>query len=203
MMLELLPGVGVTLPDGAGTLRFGTGPAEAGPVLATAPRVHHGLQCASLTRAGYPELRHAHDAWLSGVLFDPVWNTVATFGDVMLTVAGGGPGRTDRLAAVRIDVRSSTGTARRTTSVVWDGVDLFGHPARDVVSVLPEPRHPGSPPGTDTVVEPLGLWLGGRTPADDRFSQLFLIAAPTGWEQCCAGTFTCEEGGDGLTGIFH
>lgn len=169
-------------------------------MVAAAPRCHWGMQCMSLTRADYAELRHAHDAWLSGVLFDPAWNAIATFGDVVLTVAGGGPGRTDALTGISIDVGTSVG-APAATPVVWDGVDLFGHPAQDVVSVLPESSRPSSPTAADVTAEPLGLWLRGRSSAVDRWSQLVLLSTPTGWEQRCASTFTCTKGGNGLVGI--
>ncbi|MFJ3934175.1 hypothetical protein [Streptomyces sp. NPDC090029] len=156
----------------------------------------------SLTRADYTELRHAHDAWLSGVLFDPLWTTVATFGGVVLTVAGGGPGRPDRLA--RIGIALDRPERMSATSVVWDGVDLFGHPAQDVVSVLPGPTRPSAQSSADAVVEPLGLWLRrGRPSAVDRWSHLVLLGAPDGWEPCCTGIFECVSGGDGLVGVFR
>ncbi|MFF9347014.1 hypothetical protein [Streptomyces sp. NPDC014734] len=156
----------------------------------------------ALTRADYKELRHAHDAWLSGVLFDLAWNTMIVLDDVMLQVAGGGPGRTDRLTSIKID---TTGAVRSSAStpVVWDGVDLFGHPAPDVVSVLPQPTRPSSPTAADVTVEPLGLWLRDRLPAENQWSHLDLLSTPTGWEQCCAGTFACGEGGDGFVGILR
>ncbi|MFJ5920994.1 hypothetical protein ACIQF6_00170 [Kitasatospora sp. NPDC092948] len=201
-MLEFLPGIGVALPAGAGTLRFGMAPDEVRALLAAATGVHQGRQCMSLTRADYPELRHAHDAWLSGVLFDPAWTTVATFGDVVLTVAGGGPGRPDRLARIGLGLDRSEGVSA--TPVVWDGVDLFGHPAQDVVSVLPGPARPPARSLPDVTVEPLGLRLH-RPPsaAGDHWSQLVLFGAPDGWEPCCTGTFECAEGGDALVGIFR
>ncbi|WP_280720129.1 hypothetical protein [Kitasatospora sp. MAP5-34] len=158
----------------------------------------------SLTRADYTELRHAHDAWLSGVLFDPAWTTAATFDDVVLTVAGGGPGRPDRLAriGIRIDpARRPEGVSA--TPVVWDGVDLFGHPAQDVVSVLPGPTHPSAQSPSDVTVERLGLRLRRPLAAVDGWSQLVLLGAPDGWEPCCTGTFECAKGGDALVGIFR
>ncbi|MFE7558800.1 hypothetical protein [Kitasatospora sp. NPDC057500] len=201
-MLEFLPGVGVALPAGAGTLRFGMAPAEVRVLLAAATGVHQAMQCMSLTRADYTELRYAHDAWLSGLLFDPAWTTVATFGDVVLTVAGGGPGRPDRLARIGMDRHRPEGGCA--TPVVWDGVDLFGHPAQDVVSVLPGPAHPFARPPSDVTVEPLGLRLH-RPPsaAGGCWSQLVLFGAPDGWEPCCTGTFECARGGDALVGIFR
>ncbi|MGW4380739.1 hypothetical protein [Kitasatospora sp. NPDC004531] len=199
-MLEILPGIGVALPAGAGTLRFGTGPEEVRALLAAATRVHLERQCMSLTRAGYPELRHAHAAWLSRMLFDPAWNTAAAFGDVVLTVAGGGPGRPDRLTRIAVD-RKRTGSA---TPVVWDGVDLFENPAQDVLSVLPGPARPSAPPPSEVTVESLGLRLHlPASGAGDHWSQAVLFGAPDGWERCCTGAFACAEGGDPLVGIFR
>ncbi|MGW7294532.1 hypothetical protein ACWGIB_19355 [Streptomyces xiamenensis] len=171
-------------------------------MLAAVPGSHLGMQCMSLTRADYAEIRHAHDAWLSGLLFDRAWCSIAPFGDVTLTVAGGGPVRRYGLTRMGIAVAASVG-ASAATPVVWDGVDVFGHPAQDVVSVLPGPRRPSSPTADDVTVEPLGLWLCGRSSAVDRWSQLVLLSTPTGWEQCCAGTFACTEEGDGLVGILR
>ncbi|MCW5251404.1 hypothetical protein [Streptomyces sp. SHP 1-2] len=199
-MLELLPGTGAVLPGTAGTLGFGMTPDEAAATLAAVPGAFRSRQCTTLTRAGYPELRHAHDAWLTGILFDGSWNIAAPFGDVVLTVAGGGPGRTDRLTAIRVEASARTG-ARTTTPVVWDGVDLFGNPARDVASVLPGPLRPSAPGTADLTAERLGLWLGERPRSPSRWSRAVLLRAPTGWERCCAGTFACARGGDGLTGI--
>ncbi|MEE1735584.1 hypothetical protein PUR49_03460 [Streptomyces sp. BE147] len=207
-MLELLPGIGMVLPDGAGTLRFGMTPDEAEVMLKAAPRSHRGRQCMTLARADYKELRHAHDAWLIGILFDPAWSTCAVFDGVTVTVAGGGPGLTDRLTSINIGPDPSSG-APSATPVVWDGVDLFGHPVKDVVSVLPEPVRPSlpavtSPPTTTEVtVEPLGLRLSENPSAADRWSRLTLLGTPTGWETCCAGTFACAGDGDGLVGILR
>ncbi|GAA1402110.1 hypothetical protein GCM10009639_45230 [Kitasatospora putterlickiae] len=201
-MLELLPGTGVVLPAGAGTLRFGMTPEEAGAMLGATPGSHRSRQCMTLTRAGYAHLRHAHDAWLGGILHDGAWNTVAVFGDVVLTVAGGGPGRADRLAGITVEAGASRG--RTTTSeVVWDGVDLFGNPAADVVSVLPGPTRPSAPTADDVTVPRLGLWLRRNPQAVHRWSRLSLLAAPTGWERCCAGTFACLDGGDGFVGLIR
>ncbi|MFF0740202.1 hypothetical protein ACFYVL_07355 [Streptomyces sp. NPDC004111] len=207
-MLELLPGTGVVLPEGAGTLRFGMTPDEAEVMLKAAPKSHRERQCMTLTRADYKELRHVHDAWLTGILFDPAWSTCAVFGDVIVTVVGGGPGRTDRLTSIDIGPAPS-GAAPSATSVVWDGVDLFGHPAQDVVSVLPKPVRPTPPAATspattpEVTVEPLGLRLSQDPSAADRWSRLTLVGTPTGWESCCAGTFACTEGGDGLVGVLR
>ncbi|WP_331767744.1 hypothetical protein [Embleya sp. NBC_00896] len=203
-MLEILPGIGVALPDGAGTLGFGMPPDEIRVLLTAATGTHHGMQCMSLTRSDYTELRHAHDAWLSGMLFDPAWTTVAVFDGVVVTVAGGGPAGADRLSRIAIerDLAPSRGGSAA-VPVLWDGVDLFGHPRHDIVSVLPGATRPSAPSSADATVEPLGLWLRGRTSADDHWSHLVLLGTPSGWEPCCPGTFACAEGGDGLVGILR
>ncbi|MFJ8855353.1 hypothetical protein [Streptomyces sp. NPDC102437] len=200
-MLELLPGIGVVLPRGVGVLRFGTGTDAVHDLLtASADRVHRGMRCGSLAIRDYSELRHAHDAWLSGCLFQPAWNTVARFDGFQLTLAGGGPDAVDAL--VRIEVwreRAPSGTAAAVA--VWDGVDLFGHPAEQVLQVLPEAvRLPG--PATDVAVPALGLRLEGDEAAGDRWWRLSLTDPESdGWARCCGGRFHCAGGGDGMVGI--
>ncbi|MFE9775741.1 hypothetical protein ACFYOV_29595 [Streptomyces sp. NPDC005931] len=134
--MELLPGL--ARPCRPALERFGMTPDEAHVLLAAAFRSHQGMQCMSLTRDDYAELRHAHDAWLSGLLFDRAWATIATFDDVVVTVARGGLGRADRLSRIGIDVGTCAGR-QAAVPAVWDGADLFGQPAQDVVSVLPGP----------------------------------------------------------------
>ncbi|WP_406501442.1 hypothetical protein OHA04_24090 [Streptomyces sp. NBC_01590] len=204
-MLELLPGIGVVLPGEAGVLRFGTGADAAHDLLtASADGVHLGMQCGSLTIKDCSELRHAHEAWLGGYLFQPGWNTVAEFDGLRLTMAGGGPGAADGLAGVEVRrVRPASGAHAGAAAVVWDGVDLFGHPAEEVLQVLPESvRLPG--PATAVAVPALGLRLGGDAPVGDRWGQLTLTGTGSdGWARCCAGRFRCAEGGDGLVGIMY
>ncbi|MER0240535.1 hypothetical protein AAHZ94_00530 [Streptomyces sp. HSW2009] len=200
-MLDLLPGVGVVLPGGGGTLRFGMAPAEVDALLSALPVHHYDRQCMSLTRADYAELRHAHDAWLTGILYHDAWSVVGTFGDVALSVSGGGPDRADLLTRIDVDAGVPWGEPAG-TPVVWDGVDLFGNPAEDVLSVLPEPRCPAPESAAAVRVEPLGLWLSPPSPGADRWSRLSLLHTPTGWERCCAGTFACAAGGDGRVGLF-
>ncbi|MET8745327.1 hypothetical protein [Streptomyces sp. NPDC004728] len=200
-MLELLPGIGVALPSGAGVLRFRTSADAAHDLLtASADRIHLGRQCGSLTIKGYSELRHAHDAWLGGYLFQPGWNTVAEFDGIRLTVAGGGPDAADGLARVEVErVRPASGPGA--AAAVWDGVDLFGHPADEVLLVLPETvRLPE--PASGVAVPALGLRLGGSAPVGDSWARLTLTdTEPDGWARCCAGRFHCAGGGSGLVGI--
>ncbi|MFF8713638.1 hypothetical protein ACF07T_19730 [Streptomyces sp. NPDC015184] len=201
-MLELLPGIGVELPGGAGTLRFGAGPEEALARLeAAAPRTYRGLRCGSLTLADYSEPRHAHDAWCSGYLHQPEWNVVAEFDGVRLTLDGGGPDAADRLARIRI-TGGRPGSGARGPGAVWDGVDLFGHPAEEVLAVLPEPVRPPEARGR-AVVPRLSLCLDGQdVPAGEPWRELVLAGDGNGgWESCCRGRFGCAAGGDGMVGI--
>ncbi|MFE7425590.1 hypothetical protein [Streptomyces sp. NPDC057545] len=224
-MLELLPGTGVALPGGAGVLRFGAGPDEARARLsAAAPETYGGLQCGALTLADYPEPRHAHAAWLDGLLFQPEWNTVALFDGFQVTLAAGGPGAADRLA--RVEFRRMTAprpvSGERAACVVWDGVDLFGHSAEEVLSVLPEavPLLPEAAPlpdpaasgptgpavGADVgvAVPRLGLRLDEHGSGSPGWGRLTLTAdGSAGWSGCCPGRFCCEAGGDGLVGILY
>ncbi|MFJ8444297.1 hypothetical protein [Kitasatospora griseola] len=201
-MLELLPGIGVVLPAGAGTLRFGATAEETAATLAAVPGSHLARQCMTLTRADYGQLRHAHDAWLCGVLFDHSWNTVATFGNLVVTVAAGGPDRADRLTLITVEADTPPDMPA-THAVAWDGVDLFGHPAQDVATVLPGPTHPSSPTADDLTAPRLGLWLRRHPRPVDRWSRLTLLDTPTGWDRCCTGTFACAKGGDGFVGILR
>ncbi|WP_461012754.1 hypothetical protein [Streptosporangium sandarakinum] len=82
-MMELLHHVGVVLPDGAGTLRFGMTSDEIQALL-TSVEVTGVRRCMQPTLARYPELRHAHDAWLSGILFEPGWSFTARLEGVVM-----------------------------------------------------------------------------------------------------------------------
>ncbi|MFF3628398.1 hypothetical protein [Streptomyces sp. NPDC002164] len=213
-VLELLPGTGVALPGGAGVLRFGAGPDEARARLsAAASETYRGLQCGALTLADYPEPRHAHAAWLDGHLFQPGWNTVALFDGLQVTLAAGGPDAVDRLARVEVrrltSPRSASGEGA--ACVAWDGVDLFGHSAEEILSVLPE-AVPLPDPGAgaavgavaDVAVPRLGLRLGENGPGSSGWSRLTLTADGfAGWSGCCPGRLRCEAGGDGLVGILY
>ncbi|MFF2013472.1 hypothetical protein ACFVWY_31015 [Streptomyces sp. NPDC058195] len=201
-MLELLPGIGAELPGGVGTLRFGAGPEEARTLLeAAAARTYWGLQCSALTLPEYAELRHAHDAWFSGYLHQPGWNVVAEFDGVQVTLDGGGPDAADRLARIRI-TRTRQAPGAEGTGVVWDGVDLFGHPCEEILAVLPEPVRPPEARGWAAVPR-LSLCLGGENvPAGEPWRDLALAGdGHAGWSRCCAGRFGCAAGGNGLVGL--
>ncbi|SOB79628.1 hypothetical protein [Streptomyces sp. 1331.2] len=144
-MFELLPGVGVLLPDGAGTLRFGTDEVATREALAGLGRVRDpgGL--------------------------DAGWMCTVQWGDLELTTCAGG-GRRDPQAGdlpMAEVVLSRAGPPRRAlpgrapvgrgapgpgwrgpaaVPVVLDGIDLFGYPAAEVLEALGEDRHPGLRP---------------------------------------------------------
>ncbi|MFF9566627.1 hypothetical protein [Streptomyces sp. NPDC014685] len=201
-MLELLPGIGVELPGGAGTLRFGAGPEEARARLArAASRTFEGMRCGALTLADYSAPRHAHDAWCSGYLHQPEWNVVAEFDGVRVTLDGGGPDAADRLAQIRIMERQP-GAGARGPGAVWDGIDLFGHPAEDTLAVLPQPIRPPEARGW-VVVPQLSLRLDGQNvPAGEPWREVVLAGDEHGgWERCCRGRFGCVAGGNGMVGI--
>lgn len=91
-MLELSQDTGVTLPGGAGAVRFGMTPDEVLSTL-TEGAITRRRQCMTLTREQYPELRHAHDAWLNGLLHDPDWAFEAEFDGVTLGFGAAAPDR--------------------------------------------------------------------------------------------------------------
>ncbi|MEU6003321.1 hypothetical protein [Streptomyces sp. NPDC047197] len=206
-MLELLREVGVELPGGAGLLKFGMTPGE---VLELLPpdRVTHHRQCMGLTLDQYAELRHAHDAWLGGLLFEPEWNFDAELDGVVLGFGGGGPGATDRLARVEIQARrqpDGQADGPEATPVAWDDIDLFGYPAAEIVAVLPwAGAPPGGPPLAEMAVDELGLRLSRATPTTERWERVTLVGPESGgWGSCCAGGLVCAEQGDGLVGIMY
>ncbi|MFI6087661.1 hypothetical protein [Streptomyces sp. NPDC051218] len=205
-MLELLREVGVELPGGAGLLKFGMTPGE---VLELLPpdRVTYHRQCMGLTLDQYAELRHAHDAWLGGLLFEPEWSFDADLDGVVLGFGGGGPGVTDRLARVEIQARPRAGGAEHpeATPVAWDDIDLFGYPAAEIVAVLPGAiASPGGPPPEEVAVDELGLRLSRAKPAAERWDRVTLFGPGSGsWRSCCAGGLVCAEQGDGLVGIMY
>ncbi|MFF2502123.1 hypothetical protein ACFVTY_01815 [Streptomyces sp. NPDC058067] len=204
-MLELSQDTGVTLPGGAGTVRFGMTPDQVLSLLA-AGAITRRRPCMTLTREQYPELRHAHDAWLTGLLHEPDWAFEAEFDGVTLGFRGGGPGAADRLA--RLDV-TTTAPAPATT-VAWDDIDLFGYPAGEIADALPGatllPDDPAAGAGrtaTDLVVEPAGLRLSLLTPASAGQRIVLLGPDSRSWQACCEGAWACAKEGDALTGIMR
>ncbi|MFC9327113.1 hypothetical protein [Kitasatospora sp. NPDC057015] len=201
-MLTLRPGVGVTLPGPAGLLKFGMSPAEVHGLLTAGAEVRRSRPSIRLALAQYAELRHAHDAWLSGLLYEPEWNLSAVLDGVVLTVGGGGPDSPQGLA--RIDLRAEEASAGPEPAVVaWDDIDLFGYPADEIESVLPAPAAVPDTAPADVMVEPLGLrlWRGGPTESAHWRGVTLVGPESGGWRTCCPGRLVCAREGDALVGI--
>lgn len=204
-MLELSQDTGVTLPDGAGAVRFGMTPDEVLSTL-TEGAITRRRQCMTLTREQYSELRHAHDAWLNGLLHEPDWAFEAEFDGVTLGFRGGGPGAADRLSRLEV----TTTAPAPATPVAWDDIDLFGYPACEVAEALPEatrlPDDPAAGAGrtaTGLVVETAGLRLSLVTPAAAGQRVVLLGPDARSWQACCDGAWECAKEGDALTGIMR
>lgn len=142
-MFELLPRVGVLLPDGAGTLRFGMDEDAAQETLA---------------RLGQVRGEDVPDA---------PWALTVACGDLELTAVPNGidrywPQQTDPLLAhvvlrrvrhTRRPRSSPSMAAHDTLPPVWwspaaipvvlDDIDLFGYPATEVLETLGDDRYPG------------------------------------------------------------
>ncbi|MFB7667574.1 hypothetical protein ACFC1R_27165 [Kitasatospora sp. NPDC056138] len=140
-MFELLPGIGVLLPDGAGTLRFGMDDAATQKTLA------------SLGQVRDPRV------------LDAPWIFTVQWGDLELTACAGGdwhdlkPGDLllanvvlSRAGHPRRPIpgrgavgRGALGPAWRgpaAVPVVLDDIDLFGYPAAEVLEALGDDRYP-------------------------------------------------------------
>lgn len=188
----------MVLPDAAGLLRFGMSATEVREVLTAGAEVRLSRQCLQLTRDQYGELRHAHDAWLNGLLFEPGWNISGFFDGLVLTVGGGLEADS---GLTRIDIRADRPPVGPAPTVVcWEDIDLFGYPADEVRSVLPGPLPVPGPPDTDVMVRSLGLrlWRGGSAGAAVWEGVTLLGPAEGGWAACCAGGLFCSENGDAL-----
>ncbi|MFI9237165.1 hypothetical protein [Streptomyces sp. NPDC053079] len=136
-MFELLPRIGVLLPDGAGTLRFGMDEDAAQKTLARLGQVR------------------------GEAVPDAPWALTVVCGDLELTAVPGGIDRSGRqptdplLANVILRrARSSLPMAAHDTlppvwwspaavPVVLDDIDLFGYPATEVLEALGDDRYPG------------------------------------------------------------
>ncbi|MGI5230757.1 hypothetical protein [Actinoallomurus sp. CA-142502] len=114
-MFTLLPGVGVELPHGAGTLRFGMS--------------EHDAQWAVST------LADVRESWVCGA----AWAFGAAYGDLVLGVLGG-PRRGAGLAEVSFERPGGMADVAGRVPVVWADVDLFGYPLAEVETALPRSR---------------------------------------------------------------
>lgn len=111
-MFTLLPGVGVELPHGAGTLRFGMSEHDAQWLVSTLGDVREG--------------------WVCGA----TWAFGAAYGDLVLDVLGGPPGHAG-LAEIFFERTGDPADIPGRVPVVWADVDLFGYPASEVEAALP------------------------------------------------------------------
>lgn len=134
-VFELLPGTGVLLPHGAGTLHFGT----------AAATVREALACIGTVR--------------SDGTTDAAWTHAVRWGDLALTARTGTGG-----PALEAVVLARAGHGLRGEAygpagvpVVLDGVDLFGYPAAEVLEAL------GADPYPELVLQPAEP--GGYLPA--------------------------------------
>ncbi len=108
-MFELLPRTGIVLPHGAGTLSFGMAERPAQWTVAT--------------------LCDVRETWVCGL----DWAFTAEYGGVSLLVGGGREAGMDCFVLDRIGDAPRTSA---TTPVVWQGIDLFGHPHQEVTRAL-------------------------------------------------------------------
>ncbi|MEH6373244.1 hypothetical protein V7793_02620 [Streptomyces sp. KLMMK] len=108
-MFELLPRTGIVLPCGAGTLAFGMAERPAQWTLAT--------------------LCDVRETWVCGLN----WSFSAEYGGVSLLIGSRHGEGMDYVVLDRIGDAPSTSA---TTPVVWQDIDLFGHPHREVAEAL-------------------------------------------------------------------
>lgn len=117
-MFELLPGVGLRLPGRAGTLRLGADERTAQWAVATVADVRAGWVCG----AGW-----SFTARYQGLELDALGDVVDRYGRYRDTPGLGGIGLTRDPA---------TGAGPSACPVVLHGIDLFGHPRREVLDAL-------------------------------------------------------------------
>ncbi|GAA1081267.1 hypothetical protein [Kitasatospora arboriphila] len=140
-MFELLPGIGVLLPDGVGTLRFGMDGAATRRTLAGLGQVRSpgGLDATWIFTVQWGDLELT--ACARGDRHDPEPGDLL-MAYVVLSRAGHPrrpiPGR-------GVVGRGAPGPAWRgpaAVPVVLDGIDLFGYPAAEVLEALGDDRYP-------------------------------------------------------------
>jgi hypothetical protein len=112
-MFTLLPLVGVELPCRAGTLRFGMSEREAQWPVATLADVREGWVC----------------GW--------EWTFAARYGDLTVSVSGGGLPEDQGLAEIGFERQGDpVPAAPGDVPVVWNDIDLFGYPVPEVEESL-------------------------------------------------------------------
>ncbi|MER7518340.1 hypothetical protein [Streptomyces sp. NPDC126499] len=124
-MFEVLPGVGLVLPRGAGVLRFGMPEREAQWAVATLADVRGTWVCG----AGW-----SFSASYEGLELLVCGDTADRWGRAEHTVSG--------LATVRLGRYGGAATEPSAVPVTLRDVDVFGHPAREVLDVLTSDPHP-------------------------------------------------------------
>ncbi|MET9956881.1 hypothetical protein ABZ135_35770 [Streptomyces sp. NPDC006339] len=126
-MFEVLPGVGLVLPRGAGVLRFGMPERAAQWAVATLADVRETWVC----RTGW-----AFSACYEGLDLLVCGDTADRWGRA--------DHRIRELALVRIERSVGAAGAREPSAVpvVLRDVDVFGYPAREVLDVLTSAPHP-------------------------------------------------------------
>ncbi|MEV8319275.1 hypothetical protein AB0Q95_34470 [Streptomyces sp. NPDC059900] len=123
-MFELLPEVGLRLPDRAGTLRFGMDERAAQWAVATVADVREGWVCGA---------RWAFSAHYRGLTLDVYGDTADRRGVHQDT-----PG----LAGIDLTRDPSTLAGPSACPVVLRGIDLFGYPAAEVADALEDSLPP-------------------------------------------------------------
>jgi hypothetical protein len=113
LMFTLLPLVGVELPRGAGTLRFGMSEREAQWAVSTLADVREGWVC----------------GW--------GWTFEARYGDLTISVSGSGLPGDPGLAEIGFERQGAPlQTTPADVPVVWNDIDLFGYPLSEVEEAL-------------------------------------------------------------------
>jgi hypothetical protein len=116
-MFTLLPLVGVELPSGAGTLRFGMSESEAQWAVSTLADVREGWVC----------------GW--------GWTFEARYGDLTVSVCGGGLPGGSGLEEIGFERQGApVPAAPGDVPVVWNDIDLFGYPIPEVEAALAASR---------------------------------------------------------------
>lgn len=130
-MFTLLPRVGVELPRGAGTLRFGMSEREAQWSVSTLADVREGWIC----------------GW--------GWAFEARYGDLTISACGGGLPGEPGLEEIGFERQGDpVPAAPGDVPVVWNDIDLFGYPIPEVEEALA-----ASHPHPELPLQELGLRL--------------------------------------------
>ncbi|MFJ1707523.1 hypothetical protein [Kitasatospora sp. NPDC088346] len=158
-MFQLLPGVGVELPHGAGTLTFGADEPATATILA----------------------RLGPGGPADAVPADCAWSRTARWGDVTVTARAGSTA--DGLHAVVLSRTPSAASRPGGTPVVLDDVDLLGYPVREVLAAVGSAAAPGlriRPAHGDGYAVSVALHAGPPPTPEGRRSRAAARAAEVG-----------------------